>query len=97
MTKEFSLQAGTHWGIKRVVLIIRTGQQDKYLLKTKMKACQLKYMIRFAFKTDHLVTMMTYMGEEPKKRVDVCTCTTDLVCSTAESNTKLYTTYTPIN
>ena len=35
---NFSLQAGAHWGIKRVVLINRTGQQDKYLLKTKMKA-----------------------------------------------------------
>ena len=27
----------------------------------------------------------------------MCTCITDLVCRTAESNTKLYTNYTPIN
>lgn len=38
--------------------------------------------------------MMTYMGEEPKKEW-ICTCITDLVCCTAESNTKLYTNYTP--
>ena len=30
---------------------------------------------------------MNFMGKEPKKRVDICTCITDSLYRTAETNT----------
>ena len=34
-------------------------------------------------------SVMTYMGKESKKRVDICKCITDSLCSTEENNTTL--------
>ena len=35
-------------------------------------------------------SVMTYMGKESEKRVDLCICVTDSLCCTAETNTILY-------
>ena len=34
-------------------------------------------------------SVMTYMGKESKKRVDICICITDSLCCTAETNATL--------
>ena len=34
-------------------------------------------------------SVMTYMGIESKKKVDICICITDSLCCTAETNTTL--------
>ena len=34
-------------------------------------------------------SVMTYVGIESKKRVDICICITDSLCCTAETNTTL--------
>ena len=36
-----------------------------------------------------LYSVMTYIGKESKKRVDVCICITDSLCCIAETNTTL--------
>ena len=42
-------------------------------------------------------SVMTYMGKESKKRVDICIWITDSLSCTPGANTTLQVNYTPIN
>ena len=60
---------------------------DRYTLQY-IKYITIKDLLYSTGNSTHY-SVMTYREEESEKRVDICTCITDSLCYTAETNAKL--------
>ena len=63
------------------------GDWNLYLYTTMHKIVNKDLLYSTGNSTHY--SIMTHMGKESKKRIDICVCITDSLCCTAETNTTL--------
>ena len=73
----------------------KLGDQEWHIHTTMYKIANSKDLL-YRIQNSTQYSVMAYM-EKIMERVDVCICTTYLLCHTSETNITLYINYTPIN